>query len=405
MAPSEQAMLADTFPARQRGQAFALYGVAVIVAPTVGPTLGGWLTDNLSWHWIFLINGPIGLLSLVLVQWMVTEPPALERERRQRLVGGVKVDWIGFLLVALALGCLEIVLDKGEREGWFASNFIITFAAVSFVSFLLIVPWELSRKDPIVDVRLFGRRQFAMTCLMMLAVGAMLFSSTQLLPQLLQINYQYTPTLSGMVLMPAGLVMMSMMPVVGQLSSHIAPKYLIGLGMAILALGMWHNASLTPDADFSFFVWARVLQTIGLPFLFIPITSASYVGLPPEKTGEASSLINVARNLGGSIGIAIAGAVLAHNAQVHQSYLTAHLVPSSLAYQQTLEAAIAQFSVELARPDAQQRAYALIEQTVQQQATLLSYIDVFTLLAVVAAILAPLAFLLLRPAHGARVEH
>jgi DHA2 family multidrug resistance protein len=196
-----------------------------------------------------------------------------------------------------------------------------------------------------------------------------------------------------------------MMPVVGQLSSHIAPKYLIGLGMAILALGMWHNASLTPDADFSFFVWARVLQTIGLPFLFIPITSASYVGLPPEKTGEASSLINVARNLGGSIGIAIAVAVLAHNAQVHQSYLTAHLVPSSLAYQQTLEAAIAQFSVELARPDAQQRAYALIEQTVQQQATLLSYIDVFTLLAVVAAILAPLAFLLLRPAHGARVEH
>jgi DHA2 family multidrug resistance protein len=223
------------------------------------------------------------------------------------------------------------------------------------------------------------------------------------LPQLLQINYQYTPMLSGMVLMPAGLAMMFMMPVVGQLLNHIAPKYLIGLGMAILALGMWHNASLTPDADFSFFVWARIFQTIGLPFLFIPITAASYLGLPPEKTGEASFPINVARNQGGSIGIAIAGAVLARNAQVHQSYLTSHLVPSSLPYQQALEAAIAQFSAELARPDAQQRTYALIEQTVLQQATLLSYIDVFSPLALVSATLAPLALLLLRTAHGASV--
>jgi len=172
MAPTEQAMLADTFPARLRGQAFALYGVAVIVAPTVGPVLGGWLTDNLSWHWIFLINGPIGLLSLVLVQWMVHEPEVLEAERRERLARGVRVDWVGFVLVALALGCLEIVLDKGEREDWFASNFIVAFASISFVSFLLLVPWELSQRDPIVDIRLFGRRQFATCTLIMLAVGA-----------------------------------------------------------------------------------------------------------------------------------------------------------------------------------------------------------------------------------------
>src|SRR5689334_13538868 len=243
MAPSEQAMLADTFPPRQRGQAFALYGVAVIVAPTVGPTLGGWLTDNLSWHWIFLINGPIGLLSLLLVQWMVTEPAALERERRQRVAGGLKVDWVGFLLVSLALGCLEIVLDKGEREDWFASYFIVTFAVVSLLSFVLIVPWELSRQDPIVNVRLFAHRQFAMSCLLMLAVGAMLFSSTQLLPQLLQIHYGYTAMLSGFVLMPAGLVMMLIMPVVGKLSNLIAAKYLIVFGMVILAFGMWYNAS------------------------------------------------------------------------------------------------------------------------------------------------------------------
>jgi DHA2 family multidrug resistance protein len=405
MAPTEQAMLADTFPARLRGQAFALYGVAVIVAPTVGPALGGWLTDNLSWHWIFLINGPIGVLSLVLVQWMVQEPEVLERERRERLARGLKVDWIGFVLVALALGCLEIVLDKGEREDWFASNFIITFAAISFVSFILFVPWELSRKEPIVDIRLYGHRQFATCSLMMLAVGAILFSSTQLLPQLVQTTYGYTATLSGLVMMPGGLAMLLMMPVVGKLSSYVAPKYLISFGLAMIALAMWHSTSLTPDADFGFFSWARVYQTVGLPFLFIPITSASYVGLPPDKTSEASALINVARNQGGSIGISVAGAVLASSAQVHQNYLTAHLVPSSPAYQQALKAATAQLSTVLPQPEAQQKAFALVEQMVQYQATLLSYIDVFAGLALIAAVLVPVAFLLLRPAPKAKVAH
>jgi DHA2 family multidrug resistance protein len=405
MAPTEQAMLADTFPARLRGQAFALYGVAVIVAPTVGPVLGGWLTDNLSWHWIFLINGPIGLLSLVLVQWMVHEPEVLERERRERLARGVKVDWVGFVFVALALGCLEIVLDKGEREDWFASNFIVTFAAISFVSFLLLVPWELSREEPMVDIRLFGRRQFATCTLIMLAVGAILFSSTQLMPQLVQTTYQYTSTLSGLVMLSGGLAMLLMMPVVGKLSSYVAPKYLLSFGLAIVALAMWHSTSLAPDADFNFFSWARVYQTIGLPFLFIPIMSVSYVGLPPDKTSEASALINVARNLGGSIGISIAGAVLARSAQMHQNYLTAHLVPSSPAYQQALQAATAQLSTMLPQPEAQKRAFGLIEQSVLNQATLLSYIDVFAGLALIAAVLVPVAFLLLRPAREAPVRN
>ena len=405
MAPTEQAMLADTFPARLRAQAFALYGVAVIVAPTIGPWFGGWLTDNMSWHWIFLINGPIGLLSLVLVQWMVHEPEVLERERRDRLARGLKVDWIGFVLVALALGCLEIMLDKGEREDWFASNFIVTFAVISFVSFVMLVPWELSRKEPIVDVRLYGHRQFATCSLMMLAVGAILFSSTQLLPQLVQTTYQYTATLSGLVMMPGGLAMLVMMPVVGKLSSYVAPKYLICFGLTVVALAMWHSTSLAPNADFNFFSWARVYQTIGLPFLFIPITSASYVGLPPGKTSEASSLINVARNLGGSIGISLAGAALANSSQVHQNYLTAHLVPSSPAYQQALQAATAQLSTMLPQPEAQKRAFVLVEQVVQHQATLLSYIDVFAGLALTAAVLVPVAFLLLRQPRKATAPH
>ncbi len=401
MAPSEQAMLADTFPARRRAQAFALYGIAVIVAPTVGPTLGGWLTDNWSWHWIFLINGPIGLLSLGLVAWLVTEPETLKRERRERLAGGLRVDWIGFLLIALALGCLEVVLDKGEREDWFASGFIVAFFAASIAAFALFIPWELTRDEPIVDIRLFGRRQFATANLLMLALGAILFGTIQLIPQLLQLSFGYTATLSGLVLMPGGLAMLVMMPVVGFISGHVRPKYLIGLGMAVVALSMWHMMSLSPAADFSFFAWARVFQTIGLPFLFIPITSASYAGLPADKSAEASSLINVSRNLGGSIGVSVAGTLLAENTQVHQAYLADHLVPSSPAFQAALQHATGTLAGQgLAPSAAAQTAYGLIGQTVTQQATLLAYIDVFWSYALLAGLLVPVAFLLLRPAQG-----
>jgi MFS transporter, DHA2 family, multidrug resistance protein len=230
MAPSEQAMLADT-PESKRPLAFALYGVAVLVAPTVGPTLGGWLADNLSWHWIFLINGPIGAVSLVLVSWLVTEPKVLERERRERIARGLHVDWIGFILIALFLGCLEIVLDKGQEDDWLASNFIRFFATVSFVSFVLFIPWELTRKEPIVDLKLYGYRAFASASLMMLTIGAILFGTTQLIPQLLQGVYQYSATLSGLALMPGGLATLMLMPVVGVLGAHVPLKCLIGFGM------------------------------------------------------------------------------------------------------------------------------------------------------------------------------
>ncbi len=397
MAPSEQAMLADTFPESQRPMAFALYGVAVIVAPTIGPTLGGWLTDNLAWYWIFLINGPIGVISLLLVHWLVVEPAVLERERQQRLAGGLKVDWVGFVLVALFLGCLEIVLDKGQEDDWFGSNFITFFAAVSAIAFMLFVPWELSREEPIVDIRLYSYRSFAAASLMMLSIGAILFGTTQLIPQLLQEIYQYTATLSGLALMPGGFAMLLMMPVVGMLAAYVPTKYLIAGGMMAIAASMWYMTSLSGNADFSFYAWARVFQTVGLPFVFIPITSASYSGLPPEKTNEASSLINVARNLGGSIGISIAGTILARSAQVHQNYLTSHLVPSTLRYQDWIAQITAMFT-EQGVPNAlaPNAAIALLGQTVARQSMLLAFIDVFRDFALLALILAPVALILLR---------
>jgi MFS transporter, DHA2 family, multidrug resistance protein len=405
MAPSEQAMLADTFPENKRPLAFALYGVAVLVAPTVGPTLGGWLTDNLSWHWIFLINGPIGAISLVLVSRLVTEPEVLERERKERIARGLEVDWIGFILVALFLGCLEIVLDKGQEDDWFSSNFILFFATVSFVSFVLFVPWELTRKEPIVDLKLYGHAAFASSSLMMLTVGAILFGTTQLIPQLLQGVYQYSATLSGLALMPGGVAMLMLMPVVGVLAAHMPAKYLIAGGMASVALSMFYMTSLSGQADFSFYAWARVLQTVGLPFVFIPITSASYTGLPPQKTSEASSLINVARNLGGSIGISAATTIIARSSQVHQNYLAGHLVPSSPAYQQAIANAAAALTAQGVPPAvAPTAAFDYISQVVMRQATLLAYIDVFMDFALLALLMAPVALILLRsgsprPAH------
>jgi MFS transporter, DHA2 family, multidrug resistance protein len=397
MVPSEQAILADTFPPEKRAQAFALYGIAVIVAPTIGPTIGGWITDNWSWHWIFFVNVPIGMVSLVLVQWLLVEPEALERERRQRLARGLNVDWIGIGLVALWLGCLEIVLDKGQREDWFQSNFIIGFATVSAIAFALLVPWELNRKEPLVEIRLLARRQFLVSFIMMMMVGATMFSSTQLLPQLLQEGFRYTATLSGLALMLGGFAMLLMMPIAAQATNLVQPKYLMALGLAILALAMWHLTSLPPDASFEFFSWARAYQMIGMPLLFVPITTLSYSGLPPDETNQASALINMARNLGGSIGVSMAITVLAQRAQFHQVRLTEHLVPSSPQYQQSLEQAASYFASQGAsQADAQRQAFAWLEQSVQTQASLLSYIDVFWGFAVVALLLIPLALFLLR---------
>ena len=397
MAPSEQSILADTFPPEKRAQAFALYGIAVIIAPTIGPTLGGWITDNYSWHWIFFINIPFGILSLSLVQWLLVEPEMLKRERRERLRHGLKVDWIGFALVALWLGCLEIVLDKGQRDDWFASHFIVGFALVSLVSFLLFVPWELSRDDPIVDVRLVMTRQFGTAFAVMLAVGAILFGSTQILPQLLQTGFGYSAYLSGLALMPGGLAMLVMMPLAGQVTNWVQPKYLIAFGMAVIALAMWHMTSLAGNVGFGFFAWARVYQMIGLPFLFIPINTAAYADLPPAKTNQASSLINVSRNIGGSFGISLANTEIAQQTQVNHANLAAHVTATSPAYHQTAQR-VAHYFAAHGEPAAraQHLATGWIGRVIEQQATLLGYIDVFWVAAVFAALMVPLVLLLLR---------
>jgi MFS transporter, DHA2 family, multidrug resistance protein len=397
MATSEQAILADSFPPAKRGQAFAIYGVAVVVAPVIGPTLGGWITDNYSWHWIFLINVPMGMLSLFLVGTLVSEPSGAEEERATLLRNGLRIDYTGFLLVAIGLGSLEFVLDEGQRNDWFGSNMILGFALLSAFCLLALIPWELTRDDPIIDLRLLGRGHFAACWLVMLGTGAVLISSTQFLPQILQTDFGYTALLAGLTLSPGGIATIIMMPIVGRLVSMVQPKYLIALGGMVVAFAMWHLTGLNGDITYGYAALARVILGIGLPLLFLPITTASYEGLPPEKTNQAAALINVARNIGGSMGVALAQTIYAQRQQFHQSRLIEHVAPSDLGYQQTIDAVTRYFTAQgSSASDASSQAIAWVGQTLQRQIDLLSYIDVFWSLSIIGVLMALLA-MIMRP--------
>ncbi|WFU79343.1 DHA2 family efflux MFS transporter permease subunit [Bradyrhizobium sp. CIAT3101] len=395
MATSEQAILADSFPPEKRGQAFAIYGVAVVVAPVIGPTLGGWITDTYTWHWVFLINVPMGLLSLFLVGMLVKEPSGAEEERKALLEKGLRVDYIGFLLVAIGLGSLEYVLDEGQRNDWFGSNIIVFFAVLAAASLLVLIPWELTREEPIIDLRLLGRRQFAACFLVMLGTGAVLISTTQILPQLLQSELNYTALLAGLALSPGGIATLVLMPVVGKLVSTVQPKYLIMFGATVVAFSMWHLTGLNGDITYGYAALARVFLAIGLPFLFLPVTTASYDGVPPDKTNQASALINVARNIGGSMGVALAQTVLAQRQQFHQSRLIEHAAPSDIGYQQTIDAMTRYFQAQGSNAsDAASQAVAWVGRTLQQQVDFLAYIDVFWTLAIIAVLMIPTAAVL-----------
>lgn len=397
MATSEQAILADSFPPAKRGQAFAIYGVAVVVAPVIGPTLGGWITDTYSWHWVFLINVPMGLLSLFLVGTLVSEPSGAEDERKKLLKNGLRIDYVGFALVAIGLGSLEFVLDEGQKNDWFGSNMIVGFALASAFCLLTLIPWELTRKDPIIDLRLLGRRQFAACWLVMLGTGAVLIATTQFLPQILQTDFNYTALLAGLALSPGGIATLFMMPLVGRLIGIVQPKYLIAAGGTIVALSMWHLTGLNGDITYGYAAMSRVFLGLGLPLLFLPITTASYDGIPPDKTNQASALINVARNIGGSMGVALSQTIFMQRQQFHQTRLVEHVVPSDVNYQQSIDAVTRYFSGQGSNAtDAAAQAIAWLGQTLQRQVDLLAYIDVFWSLAIIGALMVPLA-LIMRP--------
>lgn len=388
LAPSEQSILTETFPPSKRGGAFALYGLTVIAAPIIGPTVGGIITDTIGWHWIFLINLPVGVLSLWLVHTFVVDPPKLEEERRARFKGGLRVDYAGIVLLVLWLGCMEFVLDRGQRELWLQSPLIKAFLITSVVSCIALWIWEWDHEQPVFDVRLLARPSYAIAILVMLVTGAVVLGTTQLIPQFLQQVLGYTASNAGKALTLGGIVTVAVLPLVGRLTGKMQPKYLMVFGLASESLALFLFTNLDADVSWWWAATTRATLAIGIPFLFIPINTAAYAGIPGEKTAEASSQINLARNLGGSIAISIAQAVIEQRSQFHQSRLVETLSPGAPNYQHWLRSVQDAFSGQGAAAGAQ--ASAQIYQAVTQQAAVLAYADTFWLLAIAVACVTPL---------------
>ena len=397
-----QAILGDTFPPEKRGLAFALYGVTAICAPAIGPTLGGWITDNYSWRWIFYINVPVGALALALVYQLVEDPPYLARMKK-RLSG---FDYIGFSLLTVGVGALQIVLDKGQEDDWFGSHFITTLVVIAAAGLVSLVIWEWFQKEPIVDVRLFKNFNVVTTNLMFLILGMALFSSTVLMPQLLQTLMGYTAQRAGMVLSAAALVVLVLLPMVGKLTTLFQARHIMAFGWITLSAGMYISCKQV-DLLMSFraATLLRVWQYAPIAFLFVPLTLAGYVGLPAEKTNAAAGLMNFMRNIGQSVGTSAVTTLIARRSQYHQSVLAEYTASGRF------QASIAALAMRLTHAGlsmhaAQEQALGRLYAMVQAQAAVLSYVDAYWLLAVASAIMFLGSFFLKRnePGKGGSVS-
>ncbi len=393
--PMSQSILADSFPPRQRGMAFALFGISVVFAPAIGPTLGGYITDTASWRWVFLINVPIGVVLTVLVTAMVTDPPYLVQQRLARLAKGLRIDYLGFGLIALGFGFLQVVLDKGQEEDWWASPMILWMSAVSALSLIAFVIWELGQDDPIVDLRLLGQRNFAISNVLMFVLGIMLLGSTVLLPEMAQLLLGYTAMKAGEVLTPGGFAIMALMPLIGRLSGTVDARHLIAFGFVVSAFALVNIGRLDQLTDYNTIMVARIYQGLGLAFLFIPINTAAYLTVPMEKSSAASAIINVSRNIGGSLGISLVTTELSRRSQAHQNDLVAHASSLSQAYRDKV-AAMSNIFLRHGDPAqvAQLKANGQIYGIVQQQVMMQSFIDDFRILGVAVLLLIPIVYMM-----------
>ena len=387
LAPVEQSILADTFPPRQRGMAFAAFAVVVVVGPVLGPTLGGYITENSSWHWVFLINVPIGIASFFLVDLFVDEPKTISDDREKLLKRGIRVDYIGIILIALGLGFFELTLDRGEREDWFSSGLIVATATISAVSLIALAFWETNHDDPVLDLKLLKSSNFSLTLLVMAVTGMILFGTTQLIPQMLQQVLGYTSFQAGLALTFGGVATLVAVPFAGRLSGVVDVRLLLFPALLVQAFALWNMTHLNADITFHDAAIARLFQAAALPFLFVPINAVAYVGLAQNKTAQASSMLNVARNLGGSIGISMSQTMFASGLQRHQSELVEKLNPLEPNYTDWLSRAQGAFGGA-----GDSTPLAVLYQTMQRQAAMLSFLDVFRSLMIVVLCVAPLVF-------------
>jgi len=388
--PMAQAILADTFPPEKRGMAFSVYGVTAVVAPSIGPTLGGWITDNYTWRWIFLMNLPIGILAVFLVIKYVEDPPFLKRVTLKES----SVDYVGFGFLAIGIAFLQIVLDKGQEEDWFGSNLIITLSIISVISLVSLVIWELRVKEPILDIRLFKNLNFATSSLMMFMVGAASFSTTVLVPQFLQSLMGYTAQSAGMVLSAAAIILLIELPLVGQLTGRIQARYLMAFGWAMLTIAMFFSTRRVDlEISFASATWLRIAQYVPIGFIFIPATMVAYLGIPQEKSNAVAGLVNFVRNMGSSVGTSAVTTILARRAQVHQAMLASHTSLSNPHFRDSAMS-LADRLRHAGAGRAHTQAYGRIYESMQNQAATLSYIDAFWMLGIATGIMFLLSFLL-----------
>lgn len=392
--PISQAILLETFPLRKRGTGMAIFGIGVVFAPIIGPTLGGWITDNYSWRWIFYINIPISILALTMTQMFVVDPPYLQR-------GVAKIDYPGLCFLALGIGALQIVLDNGQRKDWFGTLWITQLSIVCVISLIILILWELHVNNPIIDLSIFKFKNFAPGIVLIFSLGIALYGSQVILPVFLQNLLGYSATQSGLALSPGGIGTLLFMPIVGNLVGKKDSRYLIIVGLLTLAFSMYLMSLFNLQIGFWNVIWPRVIMGVGLAFLFVPLATVSFAYTPQEKTGAATGVFNLMRNIGGSVGIAWVNTMIAQRQQFHQARLVENIIPTNPVFHQWMQETVAKLvSIGQSSVSAQKTALAIAYASLQRQAASMSYIDAFWMLGVMMVAMIPLVFIMRHTPRG-----
>lgn len=399
--PTEQAILFESFPKEKRGMAAAVYGMGVLFAPIIGPTLGGWITDNFSWRWIFFINIPVGALSVFMTQLVVFDPPYIKALKKK--VG--KIDTVGLGLLAVGLGFLQVILDKGQREDWFESGFIWRMTICSVVALIFFVIWELRTEHPVVNFHILRDRTFSMGMILIFMTGFVLYGSIVLLPIYLQSLMGYTAMLSGLVISPGGLASLLLMPLVGAMvSKRVDPRMMIAVGLIVTAASVFQMSGFNLDASLSAFIWPRIVQGIGLAFLFIPVNTAAFAAMAKEKLNEGTGLFNLMRNLGGSFGIAIVATLLSRRQQVHSARLMEQMNSLNPNFQLRYQGVQQFIAGAGADPSsAHQHTVGFLNGLLQRNALMNSFVEDFWILGVLMLAMLPLLFFMRKPGKDVEI--
>lgn len=385
--PIAQAVLMESFPPHRRGVAMAAYGVGVVVAPILGPTLGGWVTENYSWRWIFYINLPVGVLAMLMAQAFIEDPPYIRR------VGWARIDYIGFGLMAIGLAALQVMLDRGQEDDWFAAAWVRWFAVIAVVSLIAFVIRELRTQEPIVDLRILRNRNFAVGTLLITMLGLILYSTIAMQPLLLQILMGYSALLSGLALTPRGVGALLTNIIVGRLIAFVDGRIMITLGFILLGVSGFMFSHMNLQIAMSNVVWANFLNGVGTALVFVSLATTTMGAVPNEQMGNAAGIFNLMRNVGGSIGIAAAATFLARWTQAHQAILVSHLTPYDPAYQRWLKDAQAGLKTRVGDTAAGPKAIGVLYNVLTQQSRLLAFMDNFRVITFLCLLALPLVLL------------